>query len=120
MLLQHLAKMLRVHVVTADTFGTAATQLAGLPVQLVVLGSTRQDEANLEFVSKLGLDSVVAIGNGRNDRKMLQAAALAIIVIQREGAAHAAMLDADVVAPGVVEALELLCQPLRLIATLRA
>jgi soluble P-type ATPase len=62
---------IRIHVITADTFGLAAAQLAGLPVELTILAEEFQAEAKLDFVTKLGSDRVVAIGNGRNDRKML-------------------------------------------------
>jgi soluble P-type ATPase len=63
---------------------------------------------------------VVAIGNGRNDRRMLEAAALGIALIQREGAAVAALTSADVAATGILDALELLQMPKRLVATLRS
>ena len=37
--------------------------------------------------SKSNADNVVAVGNGRNDRKMLEAAAIGIALFQREGSA---------------------------------
>ena len=51
---------------------------------------------------------------------MLKAASLGVLVRQREGAAGEALTAADVLAPGIVEALDLLLQPQRLVATLRA
>lgn len=119
-LLGELAGSLDVHVVTADTFGRAAAALAGLPLRLCILGSADQAEAKLDFVRRLGAAGVAAIGNGRNDCRMLAAAALGIAVVQQEGAAQAAVCAADVVAPSIVDALELLRHPLRLTATLRA
>src|SRR5512133_1291719 len=80
-----LAPDIQIHVITADTFGLAASQLAGLPVNLTITPVESQAEAKLEFVSKLGANAVVAIGNGRNDRKMLDAAAIGIALIQKEG-----------------------------------
>jgi soluble P-type ATPase len=62
----------------------------------------------------------VCIGNGHNDRLMLQAAALGIAVLQTEGAAMAAVIAADILAPGIADALDLLLHPLRLAATLRS
>jgi soluble P-type ATPase len=62
----------------------------------------------------------VCIGNGRNDRLMLEEAGLGIAVVQREGAAVPTVLAADVLAPDILAALDLLTHPLRLLATLRS
>jgi soluble P-type ATPase len=118
--LSSLAPGLRIHVVTADTFGLARAQLARLPVELTIIPIEEQAEAKLRFVSELGPDTVVAIGNGRNDRKMLGAAALGIALVQREGGAAEALAKADLVSTSIVDALDLLRHPKRLIATLRS
>lgn len=115
-----LAPSVEIHVVTADTFGTAAQQLSGLPVKLTVLPQDEQAEAKLDYVRGLGAESVIAIGNGRNDRKMLEAAAIGIITIQKEGASLRALGRADIVTTNVLDALELLRYPKRLVATLRS
>ena len=59
------------------------------------------------------------MGNGRNDRLMLQTAALGVAVCQAEGAAVPTMLAADVMGSDIQDALDLLIHPLRLVATLR-
>ncbi|MEJ2747428.1 MAG: ATPase P [Anaerolineae bacterium] len=118
--LERLANQLTIHVITADTFGKAADYLAGIPCQLDILPPGRQDEAKREFVRELGVEKCVCVGNGRNDRLMLQEAALGIAILQEEGAAAATLIAADVVVPDIQSALELLMQPLRLTATLRA
>lgn len=115
-----LAADFQIHVITADTYGLAHRYLAGLPVKLTIIPSEGQAETKLEYVRHLGADRVVAVGNGRNDRLMLEAAALGIALIQKEGAATAAIRNADVVTTSVLEALDLLLQPDRLIATLRS
>ena len=74
----------------------------------------------LKYVEQLGPDVTVSIGNGRNDRLMLEAAALGIAVVQEEGAAVQAVTAAVVVAPNILAALDLLLHPLRLVATLRS
>ena len=51
---------------------------------------------------------------------MLQESALGIAVIQTEGAAAPTIQAADVVALDILDALELLTNPLRLVATLRS
>ncbi|MCX7016272.1 MAG: ATPase P [Candidatus Sumerlaeota bacterium] len=118
--LSALAKDIQIHVITADTFGLAARQLAGLPVHLTITPAESQAEAKLEFVSRLGADAVVGIGNGRNDRKMLNAVAIGIGLIQKEGGAAEALAGADVVSSNILDALDLLRNPKRLIATLRS
>lgn len=117
--LRELAGALDIHVVTADTFGSAREALGDLPLRLVVLPPGQQDEAKRRHVEQLGAGHCVAIGNGRNDRLMLASAALGIAVVQWEGAAVQTLLAADVVAADIVAALELLLHPSRLVATLR-
>lgn len=114
------AKDLEIHVLTADTFGLAAAQLAGLPVTLTVLREEDQASAKLTYVQTLGAEKVIAIGNGRNDRKMLAAAALSIAVIQKEGIARETLASAHIVTNSIWDALELLRHPNRLLATLRS
>jgi len=112
---------LEVHVVTADTFGKVHSRLPDSPCTVLVLPKEQQDVAKRKYVEGLGAESVVAIGNGRNDRLMLKRAALGIAVIQEEGAAAETLLAADVVCRGILAALDLLRNPpLRLAATLRS
>lgn len=118
--LRELSAALQIHVITADTFGRAAEELASLPLQLLVIGNADQAGAKLAFVRRLDASSVAAIGNGRNDWKMLEAVALGIAVVQREGASQMVLRHADVVVLGILDALELVQHPLRLTATLRA
>jgi len=119
-LLNALAPVIKIHVITADTFELARSQLAGLPVELTIVPVESQAKTKLQFVNELGADTVVAIGNGRNDRKMLKAAAVGIALIQREGGSAQSIAKADVVCTSVVDALELLLNPKRLTATLRS
>lgn len=117
--LARLADRLAIHVVTADTFGTAARALAGLPVALTTLAAGSQAAAKLAIVRALGAERSACVGNGHNDRQMLAAAALGIAVVQREGAAGSALEAAHIVCPNILDALDLLTQPLRIVATLR-
>jgi soluble P-type ATPase len=115
-----LAEELEVHVITADTFGLAGVELAGLPVNLTIIPEVGQAEAKLAHIEHLGTAQVFAIGNGRNDRSMLAAAAVGVAVVQAEGGAAETVASADVVATSIVDALDLLRHPKRLIATLRS
>jgi soluble P-type ATPase len=118
--LRALAALVALHVVTADTTGTAARTLARLPVEVRILGAMRQAAAKAAIVRKLGAAGVVAIGNGRNDAAMLERAALGIVVCGPEGCATDALRGADVACGDIRDALDLLLIPLRLVATLRA
>lgn len=117
--LEILAKKLEIHIVTADTFGSVRAQVAGLPVRLAVIPPENQAQAKGNYIDILGPSNSVAIGNGRNDSLMLKQAALGIAVVQTEGAATTVLLAADLVTPGVIDALDLLLYPDRLRATLR-
>ena len=118
--LEELSRVLQIHVVTADTFGKARSQLEGTPCELTVLPTGDQDLGKLAFVKRLGSDRTACIGNGRNDCLMLKEAALGIAVILAEGAAAVTLNSADVVCTSILSALELLQNPLRLTATLRS
>jgi soluble P-type ATPase len=118
--LPRLATLLRIHVVTGDTFGTAGAELAGSPCAIVILPADNQAEAKARFAQGLGPSQVVAIGNGRNDRLLLDAAALAIGVCGHEGIASEALQASDIVVPDPASALDLLLETNRLVATLRS
>lgn len=117
--IKNLASLVTVHIVTADTFGRVAEAIAGLPCKLQILEPNGQAQAKLDYVNALGADQVACVGNGANDRLMMQAAAIGIAVVQSEGASPQTLMAADVVAPTACDALDLLLHPLRLKATLR-
>jgi soluble P-type ATPase len=119
-LLVQISRNLSIHILTADTRGNAAGACAGLPCRLVVLPAGDQDEAKRDYVRKLGAGRTVCIGNGRNDRLMVQEAAIGICVIGEEGASTETVAAAHVVCRSAGEALSLLIYPLRLVATLRS
>ncbi len=118
--LSDLALNIHIHVITADTFGFAQAQLAALPVKLKIIPVESQAEAKLQFVRELGADTVVAIGNGRNDRSMLKVAALGVALVQTEGGAAETLASADIASTNILDALDLLRNPKRLVATLRS
>jgi soluble P-type ATPase len=117
--LRRLAEKLSLHVVTADTIGKAAEALAGIRCKLEIIPPGAQDSTKLRYVNALGAARCACIGNGRNDRLMLAAAALGIAVVQREGTAVETLLAAKVAVPDIDAALGLLLNPARLVATLR-
>ena len=114
---EQLGHQLSLHLVTADTFGTAPAAAVSLDARYrqVINGAEKA-----EYVRALGARHCVAIGNGRNDAAMLKAAALGIAVIGPEGTHKDAIRDADVIALSIDEALDLLRNPTGLSATLRS
>jgi len=110
---------LEIHLVSADTFGTLMQINHQLEVHAHIIPAGDETGQKAEFVRQLGAEHVIAIGQGANDRDMLQTAAVGICILSREGAASETLMSADVIVPDIVAALELLEKPLRLIATLR-
>lgn len=115
-----LSEKIRIHIITADTFGQIESEVTEIPCKLSILPKENQDIGKLDYIKQLNPDITVCIGNGRNDRLMLKDAALGIAVVQEEGAATETVLAADVVCPNIISALNLLINPLRLVATLRS
>jgi soluble P-type ATPase len=118
--IEELTERLTVHVLTADTYGVAGELIAGLPVTLTVLQAGDEARQKADYVTALGAEGCVAVGNGRNDVGMLECAGLAIAVLESEGCAAQAAMTADVLCRSAAEALDMLLQPVRLRATLRA
>lgn len=118
--LAELAGHLSIHILTADTCGTAAEELSGLPCVVHILAGERTAEQKEEYIRTLGAEQVVCIGNGANDRLMLKAARLGIAVLEGEGSAVCAIQHADIVARSIYDAMGLLMIPQRIIATLRS
>ncbi len=114
--LQALAGLLSLHALTAGTHGNIAEleHELGLPLRIIKSG-----EEKAEYVRQLGPTRVVAFGNGMNDVGMLRLAALSIAVLAGEGMAISAVQAADVLALGPLDAIELVLNPKRLVATLR-
>ncbi len=114
-----LGERLEVHLVTADTYGVAAEIAPSIGATLSTVRSGHETEDKAEIVERFGAAHVAAIGNGANDARMLELAALGIAVMGQEGIAREAFVSADVIVPGINEALDLLLMPQRLRATLR-
>lgn len=110
---------LTVHVLTADTCGTAIGALESLPCTTHIFSGSGIDIWKEAFVRELGMEGVVAIGNGMNDRKMLKAARLGIAVSGPEGCATEALMASDIHVLRVIDAFDLLLKPKRCKATLR-
>ena len=117
--LHRLSGLLSISVVTADTHGSASRleEILGIKISRVEAG--KEDNQKLLLVQQLGKEKTVCIGNGSNDVSMLKESALGICVLGREGASTEAMMNSDLMVPDINDALDLLLNPDRLVATLR-
>jgi len=118
-ILNVLSKKIKIHVLTADTFGSSGKELTGINCSLHILSYTSQDKQKEQYIIDLGKDTVIAIGNGKNDALMLKEAIIGIAVIQKEGASVKSLQNADIICKSVIDALNLLEKEKRIIATLR-
>jgi len=117
--LNKISEILKVHILTADTFGVARQELEGVNCEIHILTGSDHDVQKEQYVRKLGADNVVTIGNGINDRKMLKLAKIGIAVCLKEGCARDAYVSSDIIVNSAPDALELLLNTKRLKATLR-
>ncbi|MDY6835729.1 MAG: HAD family hydrolase [Chloroflexota bacterium] len=115
-----LRSSVEVHLITADTHGRQEEIDAELGIEGRRLQSgATEEEQKADFVRWLGNEGTVTIGNGANDALMLREAALGIAVLGKEGLSVVAFQNADLVVVNILDALDLLLHPKRLVATLR-
>jgi len=117
--IKSLSEKVKIHVLTADTQGTASVEISDMEVELVKVSEKDSAEVKLRVLESLDPTSTVAIGNGNNDQLILKEAALGIAVLGDEGISVSAMRNADIVVKNISDALDLFLKPKRLIATLR-
>ena len=118
--IRSLRDRLEVHLLTADTHGRQELIDRQLSLTAVRINSGGEAAQKGRYVRDLGADRVFAIGQGANDAEMLQSAAIGVCILSAEGTALPALLAADLVAPDIITAFELIEKPLRLVASLRA
>lgn len=118
-LIEALSKNVDIFVVTADTYGTVEEACKDLNVKIHILKSGDAVKEKAAFVEALGCDHTVCVGNGYNDSEMFERAALAIAIMGEEGVSIKALMNADIAVKNSKDALMLLNNPRRIIATLR-
>jgi P-type E1-E2 ATPase len=117
--LTNLRDRLTIHLVTADTHGRQQEIDQKLNLNAVRLQPGGEAEQKAAYVTKLGAERVIAIGQGANDALMLQTAALGICILSQEGTAVVTLQSADLVTANILSAFDLLENPIRIVATLR-
>ncbi len=117
--LNKISEIMKVHILTADTFGKAGAELKGTNCDIHILEGKDHDVQKEKYVRKLGAENVIAFGNGNNDRRMLKAAKIGIAVCLKEGCSVDAIKGADIFVSSITDGLDLLLNPKRMKATLR-
>jgi len=113
-LLERLSEKYIVVVLSADTFRTLEEELKGLNIKI-----ERVKDGNEKLEKAMKYEPYIGIGNGNNDVRMLENAELAFCVIGEEGATVDALLASDIVVKDVKDAIAMLLNEKKLIATLR-
>jgi len=117
--LNELSGIMQIHIVTSDTFGKARDELKGVLCALHLLDGHDHTMQKELYIRQLGADSVVSLGNGNNDVRMLQASRIGIAVCLKEGCSLEAVKAARIIVRSPMDAIDLFLCPERLIATLR-
>lgn len=119
-LLARLGERVQVTIITADTFGLARTQLQGVKgINLHILDPGNEAVQKRDIIRSVGGKDTICFGNGANDGEMFAEAALAVGVIGREGAYQPTLAKADIIVTNPRDAIMLLLNPRRIVATLR-
>jgi len=113
-LLKELSEKYEIVVLSSDTFGTLKDEFNELDIKI-----ERVKDGNEKLQKALEYEPYIGVGNGNNDVRMLENAELAICVIGEEGASVKALLASDIVVKDIRDAINLLLNEKRLIATLR-
>jgi soluble P-type ATPase len=113
-----------IDVLSADSFGTATGQLAGVPLTPTIYKQNeRHDVLKAKHARENIPSQIAAFGNGNNDGPLLEevrsAGGLAVAVDNGEGCSILALNNANIFVVGIVNALDLLLEPTRCKATLR-
>ena len=118
-LLACLRDRLTLHLLTADTHGRQEIIDHQLNLQAVRIQAGGEALQKANYIRGLGAKQVVAIGQGANDAEMIKEAGLGICILSVEGTAVGTLLAADLVVSNIFDALHLLENPMRIVASLR-
>ena len=117
--LKLLADRLTIHLLTADTHGRQDEIDQVLGIKAVRIPPGGEAESKASYVRELGSEKVVALGQGMNDAGMLREAVIGICVLSPEGASTETLIASDLVLRDIHDALALLENPIRIVASLR-
>jgi len=114
-----LAKNYKIHVITADTFGSVKKELETVDVRVKILTTSNHTQEKGDYIKMLGSKNCVSVGNGNNDVKMMEESILSIAIIGDEGCSTSTLMKSNIICKSITDALSLFLNQKRLIATLR-
>jgi soluble P-type ATPase len=121
--LLRLARAVEIHILTADRKAKSNDCFGRLPVHVHVLSEEDQDVQKRDSLKGFAAANVAVFGNGNNDRLLMQIVkvngGLCVAVNNGEGCSIEALLNAHLLVQGAIEALDVLLDPERFVATLR-
>jgi len=106
-------------VITADTYGSVEQELQLVNCKIIKIEKSSQDISKEKFIKKLGSNTTLCVGNGRNDKLMLKESVLGIAILQDEGICTQTLLNSDILVKSILDVFGFLNDKNRLIATLR-
>ncbi len=118
-ILNKLAEIVDVYVLTADTYGSVEKEMEKFPVIVKVIKGENELVEKRDFARALGANVTMAIGNGYNDQLVFREVKISVVVMGSEACATILFNIADLVASDIYDALELLLNPTRLRSSLR-
>ncbi len=117
--IEALSKLVELHVLTADTYGTVRAQCAHLPLTVHTFPRPDAGLCKEEIVKGL-TGGVACFGNGFNDIPMFDAADLAVAVLLEEGMCTGLLPHADIFVRSIHDGLDLFLKPDHIRADLRS
>lgn len=108
-----------IFVLTADTNGSVENECSGLPLKVEIFSEGNAVLEKKKVIERLGSNTTVSFGNGRNDIEMFKSSVLSIGVMGSEGCYSKILSESDVVVSNIINGINLLLKPNRLKATLR-
>ena len=118
-LLKTLKDQVKIHLLTADTHGRQQKIDRQLGLSAVRVNRGNETQQKADYLIDLGKEKSAAIGQGASDSLMLKEAVIGICLLSQEGTSLDTILAADIIVPDVIAAINLLLNPIRLIASLR-
>lgn len=110
---------LKVFLITANTHAKQSNINFELGIEAKIIQKGNESQQKRNFITHLGPEKVIAIGQGANDSEMLKEAAIGICVFSEEGTSIDALMSSDIVVKDGITALKLVQNPMRMVATLR-
>lgn len=117
--LDTLCKMVKVYVLTADTYGSAQKECEGLDLILKTFPKDNAGDHKAKILKEIGGKKTICFGNGYNDVKMFQVGILSVAVLEAEGMYAGLLSKADVLVKSIEDGINLLLNTNAMVATLR-